>query len=200
MTPEQKEAFRREVLEEAAKLADDHTSRPFDYSYSCLSMGRGISAGIRALAASQPAPAATISDETLHHGPFPHLVIPAGDGQTSVHDQPAPAADVSASNPGSVCRGECAEQGEAATVSASPAPAADTGQAVDRAPSGLFYYGDLAIDPAADAPLDAERVREAAQALMDTVDTIYRDGRYVQPSIITATAGLRAALRQKEGK
>lgn len=60
MTPEQKEAFRREVLEEAAKVADKYEAR-----WSKLAGFVGQSAGaliigsaLRSLAASQPAPAA----------------------------------------------------------------------------------------------------------------------------------------------
>lgn len=63
MTPEQKEAYRREVLEEAAKVADEHIPRlPHDgpsnaFDEGAYFMSADIAAAIRALAASQPAPA-----------------------------------------------------------------------------------------------------------------------------------------------
>ena len=56
MTPEQKEAFRREVLEEAASIFDRNADAIEGLSGEMIQ--REYAAAIRALAASQPAPAA----------------------------------------------------------------------------------------------------------------------------------------------
>lgn len=76
MTPEQKEAYRREVLEEAAKVADAYHKRALEWAKKVRGLSEHIedtdssriAREIRALAASQPAPAADTAQAVAWRG------------------------------------------------------------------------------------------------------------------------------------
>lgn len=171
MTPEQKEAFRREVLEEAAVHLEGRRSV----------FMRDAAAVLRALAASQPAPAADTGQAvkltyTNWRGETSErTIVPLSIwfGSTDWHPEPQWLLKAIDTEKG-------AERDFALKDFGHPVPAVDTGQAVAKARAAVERLANTpmnlsledwcvlsadilkGLDAARPAPLDAERVREAA--------------------------------------
>ena len=178
MTHEQKEAFRREVLEEAAKVADEREAmrvRLYDENGRVSNAYRASEASaiaddIRALAASQPAPAAERPEDTAER------FI-----QAAIDSAPEPLRRLGEwlANKLDDDDWKTADRlitGAAVSLNRQTAPTADTGQAVDEIDiTGWGAWKGHAIPMHVarhiatkvnarmmqPAPLDAERVREA---------------------------------------